>query len=91
MGLALGFTVEHNTLKDEEGDPLVGTAVDLIHTQVPVQGEDGTVQIEHRFLAAVLWEQIRTPAPSFHGPDELSWMDIPSADEAEEDDATATS
>jgi len=35
---------------------------------------------------AVLWENVRSPSPSFHGPEELAWIDVYNADAANDDD-----
>ena len=35
---------------------------------------------------AVLWENVRTPSPSFHGPEELAWIDVYNAAATDDDD-----
>lgn len=39
---------------------------------LPVQREDGSMVMEARI--GVLWDNVRTPAVSYHKPEELAWL-----------------
>jgi hypothetical protein len=45
--------------------------------------------IVHSFIG-VLWEDNRSPSPSYHEPSELVWLEVPGLTDDEEDDADET-
>jgi hypothetical protein len=65
------------------------TGVAISEQTHPLPDESGQ-KIVLRAVVAVLWDNQRSPAPSYHSPDELLWEDIPQLtalqDEYEDDD-----
>lgn len=71
----------------KENNDQIGTAISEHVVTLPVvvkdaNGED-TMTTKVTPLVGVLWDDIRSPSPSYHDPSELEWLSIPSMDEEE--------
>lgn len=54
---------------------------------VPTADEAAPGGVRFQSLIAVLWNEVRTPAPSYHEPSELIWLAVPGiTDDDEYDD-----
>lgn len=76
--------------KDENGqnqinEEFTGTVIN--ETLVPTPDESSATGVRFQAMLSVLWDDHRTPSPSYHTPEELYWLAIPEleADEDEED------
>ena len=49
---------------------------------------DATIEggVRYTAMIGVLWNDHRTPSPSYHSPNELQWLDVPSLGDDEEED-----
>jgi hypothetical protein len=79
------FVVER---QNAQGEMEYGTAIDVQTLTVPCPVTDETplgVKIIPQVL--VLWEDARSPAPSYHHPSKIAWVEIPGiTDEEDEED-----
>jgi hypothetical protein len=53
---------------------------------VPTPDEASPGGVRFQALIAVLWNEVRTPAPSYHEPSELVWLAVPGITDDEEFD-----
>lgn len=78
MSLAVPFDCA--LVKDEN---LTGLAIS--ESLIPVEVEqDGKRVMIMKAMIGVLWDEQRSPAPSYHSPDELVWIEV--ADDEDEDE-----
>lgn len=64
------------------------TGVAISEHLVPMPDASSSTGVRFQAMIGVLWDDNRQPAPSYHSPEELSWLSIPeldSLDQLEED------
>jgi hypothetical protein len=62
----------------------LGIAVSESLVQVPDTASPSGVRIQS--LIGVLWNDVRSPAPSYHEPSELQWLSVPGVTDGDEDE-----
>jgi len=76
---------------DESGQAQINeefTGVAISEHLVPTPDESSGTGVRFQAMIGVLWDDHRSPSPSYHAPDELHWLAIPEleADEDEDDE-----
>lgn len=76
--------------KDENGLPQLNeefTGVAISEHLVPTPDESSGTGVRFQAMVGVLWDDHRSPSPSYHSPDELHWLSVPEieADDYEEE------
>lgn len=53
---------------------------------IPLPDAESPTGIKISSMIGVLWDEVRSPAPSYHDPSELIWLSVPDIAEEEDED-----
>jgi hypothetical protein len=75
--------------KDEAGnaqlnEEFTGTAIS--EHLVPMPDQSSSTGVRFQSMIGVLWEDHRSPSPSYHSPDELHWISVPELEFEDDED-----
>lgn len=62
------------------------TGIALSEHLIPLPDNDSPTGIKMNPLISVLWDEVRSPAPSYHSPQELVWLSVPDIADPEDDE-----
>lgn len=62
------------------------TGIAISEHVIPVPNDKAPLGFIVHSMIGVLWEDNRSPSPSYHEPSELVWIEIPGLTDDEEDD-----
>ena len=63
------------------------TGVVVSEHLVPVPDQSSGTGMRFQAMLGVCWENNRSPAVSYHSPEELEWLSIPAVEDNDEDEA----
>lgn len=75
--------------KDETGASQLNedfTGVAISEHIVPTPDDSSATGVRFQAMVGVLWDDHRSPSPSYHAPDELHWLGIPDLETDEDDE-----
>lgn len=74
---------------DESGQQQINeefTGVAISEHLVPTPDESSGTGVRFQAMIGVLWDDHRSPSPSYHTPDELQWLSIPELESDDEEE-----
>jgi hypothetical protein len=78
--------------KDDSGELTINedfTGVAISEHLVPMPDQSSSTGVRFQAMIGVLWDDHRSPSPSYHSPEEIHWLEIPEIDEEFEDETEA--
>jgi hypothetical protein len=75
--------------KDDSGNAQINeefTGVAISEHLVPMPDQSSSTGVRFQSMVGVLWEDHRSPSPSYHSPDELHWIAVPELENEEYED-----